>query len=159
WDEFDRRWSEIATKVSNTQHRGAAGDRALQALTDRLEQIGDAVNALPTSVALRSLEEKMKILSVTVDQFAHQQDRIGPEALDAIEERLNEISRAVAASTPVAQSGSFDPEPFERIEARISSLARQLGSVIDDHPAAMLAGQLAELGHRVEDLARQVNVP
>src|SRR5690606_20101370 len=44
WDEFDRRWSDIATKVSNTQHRGAAGDRALQALTDRLEQIGDAVN-------------------------------------------------------------------------------------------------------------------
>lgn len=159
WDEFDRRWSDIATKVSSTQHRGAAGDHALQALTERLEQIGDAVNALPTSVALRSLEEKMKILSVTVDQFAHQQDRIGPEALDAIEERLNEISRAVAASAPVAQAGSFDPEPFERIEARISSLARQLGSVIDDHPVAMLADQLAELAHRVEDLARQVNVP
>src|SRR5690606_5784622 len=113
WNEFDQRWSDIASKVSAAQQGSGASDPALQALNARLEQIGDAVNALPTSIALRSLEDRMKILSSTVDQFAHQQDRIGPEALDAIEERLNEISRAVAASAAPARP-AFDPEPFER---------------------------------------------
>src|SRR5690606_8160097 len=140
------------------QQGSGASDPALQALNARLEQIGDAVNALPTSIALRSLEDRMKILSSTVDQFAHQQDRIGPEALDAIEERLNEISRAVAASAAPARP-AFDPEPFERIEARISSLARQLGETADQNPSAVLFDQLSALSHRVEDLAHRLDIP
>ena len=157
WDEFDRRWSDIESKVSAP--RDGASDRALAALTARLEQIGDAVNTLPTSTTLRSLEDRLKLLSSTVDQFAHQQDRVGSEALDAIEERLNEISRAIAASAAVARPAAFDPEPFERIEARISLLARQIGEVAEENPSKVLFDQLATLSHRVEDLAHRVDVP
>ncbi|MEO3998056.1 peptidoglycan-binding protein [Mesorhizobium sp. CAU 1732] len=158
WEELDRRWSDIASQVSNTQH-GGTPDAALATLTARLEQISDAVNTLPTSVALRSLEDKMKILASSVDQFAHHQDRVGPEALDAIEMRLDEISRAVAASKSAALPATYDPEPFERIEARISSLARQLGEVVEENPAHGLASQLAALSHRVEDIAHRVEMP
>lgn len=154
WDEFDQRWTDIANQVSSVQR-----DPALQALSARLEQIGDAVNALPTSVALRSLEEKMKLLAATVDQFAHHQDRIGPDALDAIEERLDEISRAVAASTSVAHPVAFDPEPFQRIEARISGLTRQMEEAAQTNPAAALADQLSALSHRVEDISHRVDLP
>jgi localization factor PodJL len=154
WDEFDQRWTDIANQVSNVQR-----DPALQALSARLEQIGDAVNALPTSVALRSLEEKMKLLAATVDQFAHHQDRIAPDALDAIEERLDEISRAVAASTSVAHPVAFDPEPFQRIEARISGLTRQMEEAAQTNPAAALVDQLSALSHRVEDISHRVELP
>ena len=44
-----------------------------------------------------------------------------------IEERLDEISRAIVGATVAAQKQA-DPEPFERIEARISALARQSAS-------------------------------
>lgn len=158
WDELDRRWSDLATQVSDAT-RKAGGEGALAGLGARLEQIGDAIEALPTSVSLRSLEDRLKMLASTVDQFAHQQDRIGPEALDAIEMRLDEITRALAASSSPARGASIDPEPFERIEARISALARQLGDVMEDNPAAALADQLAGLSHRVEDLAHRVEVP
>jgi len=158
WDEFDRRWNDIAQKFTAPQ-RNPADDAALQALSMRVDEIAGLIERLPSSVTLRSLEEKMKILSSAVDQFTHQQDRISSEALEAIEERLNEISRAVAATAVTANSVSFDPEPFERIEARISSLARQLGSVVEDNPANALASQLADLGHRVEEIARRVDMP
>lgn len=158
WDELDRRWNDIAAKVSAPQagpHDGAV----LDALSHRLETISAAVEKLPSSVTMRSLEEKMKILASAVDQFAHQQDRVSAATLEAIEERLDEISRAVAASSAVAFSPSFDPEPFERIEARISSLARQLVSIVEENPANALAGQLADLGVRVEEIARRVDMP
>ena len=159
WSEFDQRWSDIASQVANAGGGGNGDDPALQALSARLEQINDAVNALPTSVALRSLEEKMKILASTVDQFAHQQDRIGPDALDAIEERLDEISRAVAASSGSARASAFDPEPFERIEARISALARQLDQSAEENRSGLLVDQLAALSHRVEDIAQRADLP
>lgn len=158
WSEFDQRWSDIASQVSNVGG-GNVDDPALQALSMRLEQIGEAVNALPTSVALRSLEDKMKILATTVDQFAHQQDRIGPEALDAIEERLNEISRAVAASSGSSRASAFDPEPFERIEARISALARQLDESAGGSQSGVLVDQLAALSSRIEDISQRVDLP
>ncbi len=158
WSELDQRWSNIASQVANVGG-GNADDPALQALSARLEQIGDAVNALPTSVTLRSLEDKMKILATTVDQFAHQQDRIGPEALDAIEERLDEISRAVAASAGAGRPTAFDPEPFERIEARISALARQLDESAGDNQSGVLADQLAALSSRIEDISQRVDLP
>ena len=158
WSEFDQRWSNIASQVANVGG-GNADDPALQALSARLEQIAEAVNALPTSVALRSLEDKMKILATTVDQFAHHQDRIGPDALDAIEERLNEISRAVAASSGSSRASAFDPEPFERIEARISALARQLDESAEENPSGVLVGQLAALSSRIEDISQRVDLP
>ena len=52
-----------------------------------------------------------------------------------IDERLDEISRAIVASTVAAQANSFDPEPFERIEKRIASLAQQIEEVTQVHPS------------------------
>lgn len=157
WEELDQRWSEIASQL-NTRPQASADDRALAALNARLEQIGGVVNALPNSGALRSLEDKIKILATTVDEFTRQQDRFGPEAFGAIDERLDEISRAVAVSSAAART-TFDPEPFERIEARISSLARQLAEVMEDNPTNGLIDQLAALSQRVEDIAHRVDLP
>jgi localization factor PodJL len=159
WEQLDQRWSEIADLTSQSQSHQARIDPALQHLTSRIEQIGDAINVLPTSVSLRALEDKMKVLASAVDQFAHQQDRIGPEALDAIEQRLDEISRAVAASATPVRPSSIDQEPFERIEARIASLAKLVGDATSTNPVDGLAEQLSTIAMRVDDLARRVDVP
>ncbi|TKT74235.1 peptidoglycan-binding protein [Aquamicrobium sp. LC103] len=156
WDEFDQRWSAFEDRLSSKPD----ADPAIQALTSRLEEIGGAVNSLPSSVTLRSLEEKMKLLATAVDRFAHQQqDRGGPAAMEAIEERLDEISRAIAASSAIAHTANFDPEPFQRIEARISSLAHQIQELMEDDTTGVLAGQLATLSERVDDIAKRVDLP
>jgi len=155
WGEFDRRFSDMAGRLA-APHPGA--DPALKALAARIEEIGGAVSALPTSGALRSIEDKMKVLQTAVDRFSRQQQQPGAAVLDAIEERLDEISRAVAASASLPRA-AFDPEPFERLEARISSLARQVGEATQDTATRDLSDQLAALSRRVEDLAHRVDLP
>lgn len=158
WDEMDRRWSDLATQVSQAG-RSNQNDAALKAFGTRLEEINQAVSALPNSVTLHGLEQEMKALATTVDRIAHRQDRIAPDTLASIEDRLDEISRAVAASGVSAAPAAFNHEPLERIEARISSLAHQLGEVVDDNPAIGLVDQLAMLSNRVEDIASKVDLP
>ncbi|TPN60782.1 peptidoglycan-binding protein, partial [Mesorhizobium sp. B1-1-5] len=98
WDDFDRRWTAFEDRVDADQ-RNRSPDPAISGLTDRLEQISNAVNNLPESLSLRSLEEKVRTLASAVDHFASQQDNRGGETLAMIDERLDEISRAIVAST------------------------------------------------------------
>ncbi|MBZ9743910.1 peptidoglycan-binding protein [Mesorhizobium sp. CO1-1-7] len=158
WDEFDRRWTAFEDRVDADQ-RKRSDDPALAALTDRLEQISNAVNNLPESLSLRSLEEKVRTLAGAVDHFASQQDNRGGGTLAMIDERLDEISRAIVASTVAAQANSVDHESFERIEKRIDSLAQQIEEVAQDRPANVVIDRLNTLSSRVDDLAGRANLP
>lgn len=131
WQEFDRRWSAFETRFDGSGRQGGVD---VASLAERLEQIGAAVNKLPESLSLRSLEEKVRTLAGAVDHFASQQGRRGGDVYGMIDERLDEISRAIVASTVAAQSSAFDPAPFERIEQRISALARQIDEVANERP-------------------------
>ena len=108
WDDFDARFSKFEDRF-DAQSRERASDPAIEALTSRLEQINDAVNDLPESLSLRSLEDKVRTLAGAVDHFARQQDGTGNAPFDLIEERLDEISRAIVASTATATSHAFRP--------------------------------------------------
>lgn len=132
WQEFDQRWSAFENRFDDSA--GKQDGVGVTALAERLEQIGAAVNKLPESLSLRSLEEKVRTLAGAVDHFASQQGRRGGDVYGMIDERLDEISRAIVASTVAAQSSAFDPAPFERIEQRIASLARQIEEVTDERP-------------------------
>ncbi|UVK54969.1 SEL1-like repeat protein [Mesorhizobium sp. AR02] len=158
WDDFDRRWTAFEDRVDADQ-RKRSDDPALAALTDRLEQISNAVNNLPESLSLRSLEEKVRTLAGAVEHFAGQQDNRGSDTLAMIDERLDEISRAIVASTVAAQANSVDHEAFDRIEKRIDSLARQIEEVAQDHPGNAVMDRLSTLSSRVDELAGRANLP
>ncbi|MFI0844232.1 peptidoglycan-binding protein [Mesorhizobium sp. IMUNJ 23232] len=156
WDDFDRRWTAFESRVDARQ---SAHDPEIAALSDRLQMISEAVNNLPESLSLRSLEEKVRTLAGAIDHFVRQQDSQAPETFHLIEERLDEISRAIVASTAAAQVPHLDPEPFQRIEARISALARQIDEVVEDRPTAEVITRLNTLSQRVDDLAAQGGLP
>lgn len=158
WDDFDRRWTAFEDRVDADQ-RKRSDDPGLSVLTDRLEQISNAVNNLPESLSLRSLEEKVRTLAGAVDHFASQQDNRGSDTLGMIDERLDEISRAIVASTVAAQANSFDHEAFERIERRIDSLAQQIEEVAQDRPGNAVMDRLSTLSSRVDELAGRANLP
>ncbi|RWC60793.1 peptidoglycan-binding protein [Mesorhizobium sp.] len=158
WDDFDRRWTAFEDRVDANQ-RNRSDDPGLSVLTDRLEQISNAVNNLPESLSLRSLEEKVRTLAGAVDHFVSQQDNRGSDTLGMIDERLDEISRAIVASTVAAQANSFDHEVFERIEKRIDSLARQIEEVAQDSPGNAVMDRLSTLSSRVDELAGRANLP
>lgn len=158
WDDFDRRWSAFEDRVDADQRKRAEGP-SLSVLTDRLEQISSAVNSLPESLSLRSLEEKVRTLAGAVDRFASQQTARGGETLAMIDERLDEISRAIVASTVAAQANAFDPETFGRIEKRIASLALQIEEVAQSRPGAEVLDHLNLLTSRVDQLAGRTDLP
>ncbi|RAZ75892.1 peptidoglycan-binding protein [Mesorhizobium atlanticum] len=158
WDDFDRRWSAFEDRVDADQRKRAEGP-SLSVLTDRLEQISSAVNSLPESLSLRSLEEKVRTLAGAVDRFAGQQTARGGETLAMIDERLDEISRAIVASTVAAQANAFDPETFGRIEKRIASLAVQIEEVAQSRPGAEVIDRLNLLTSRVDQLTGRADLP
>lgn len=154
----DRRWADVADRMAaNAEPRGE--DPAIAALANRLEQINDAVNSLPESLSLRSIEEKVRTLATAVDQFLRQRDSHSDEMFSLIDERLDEISRAIVASTVAAQTPHFDPEPFERIEARIAALALQIEELTADQPTAEIIDRLSTLSQRVDDIAARTGIP
>lgn len=153
WDQFDRRWNELEHRIDAK----SASDPALQALADRLQQITDAVNNLPESLSLRSLEDKVRTLAGSVDHFS-QQDGRAPQLLAAIEQRLDEISRAIVASAS-APAATLDFEPIDRIERRISSLAEQLDDLATRGASTEIIDRLNALSLRIDDVARQAEVP
>ena len=158
WDAFDQRFDDFEHRIS-----AGAGQRAnsaeLAALTDRIEQIGQAVGSLPESLSLRSLEEKVRTLAGALDHFIEQQGGHTTQTFGLIEERLDEISRAIVGATVAAQQQHMDPEPFERIEARISALAKQIEEVAEDRPGNEVMEHLAALSRRVDELAARSAMP
>ena len=158
WDEFDRRWDAFADRMS-ADARQRPEDPALAALAGRLEQINDAVNNLPESLSLLSIEDKVRTLAGAVEQFVRQRDSHGDEMFSLIDERLDEISRAIVASTVAAQTPHFNPEPFERIEVRIAALAHQIEEITAEQPTAEIIDRLNTLSERVDDIAQRSDIP
>jgi len=158
WDEFDRRFDAFEQRVA-TGDRRQAPDPAIEALSARLDEIGSAVHNLPESLSLRSMEDKVRTLAQAVDQFARQQQAGGPAAFEQIEERLDEIARAIVASSVSPQSQAVQAEQFERIEARIASLARQIEELSDDRPSGEIIDRINMLSLRVDELARESRMP
>lgn len=158
WDDFDQRWTDFTARMATSQgQRGE--DPALAALAARLDQINDAVNGLPESLSLRSIEDKVRTLSGAVEQFVRQRDGHSDEMFGLIDERLDEISRAIVASTVAAQTPHFDPAPFERIELRIASLALQIEEITAEQPTAEIIERLNMLSDRVDHIATRSEIP
>lgn len=158
FDDFDRRWNAFETRIdADSRQRGDGAGIAM--LAERLEQIGNAVNNLPESLSLRSLEEKVRALAGAVDHFASRENDRSGNTLAMIDERLDEISRAIVASTVAAQASSFDSESLERIEHRIGALAAQIEEVAAERPSGEVIDRLNMLSARVDDLAAHADLP
>lgn len=157
WDEFDRRWTAFEDRFEAGADNRMA-EEGFSILNQRLEEIARAVDTLPQSLSLRSLEEKLRTLSVAVDQLGANRSS-GEETLGLIDERLDEISRAIVASTVAAKTSGFDPASLERIESRISALAEQIEEVAHDRPSAEIIERLGLLTLRVDELAADNRLP
>jgi localization factor PodJL len=157
WDDFDRRFNDFEHRVANPAENSSTAGQIV-ALNDRIEQIGRAVGKLPESLSLHSLEDKVRTLATALDQFIAHQDGRASQTFEHIEERLDEISRAIVGATVAAQQQA-SPEPFQRIEARIAALARQIEEVSEDRTDTRMMDQLQALARRVDDLAAQSSTP
>lgn len=158
WDDFDRRWDRIADHIEGGMEASGRADAMFDRLSERMEAIYDALAQVPSRSAMTSLEDKVRTLTEAVVQIADAQAQVSPDLFNMVEERLDEISRAIVASSVSSQPVQFDPAPLERLEARISSLANQINEVAGQDNTAII-DQLHTLTQRVDDLARERDLP
>ncbi|WP_274427203.1 peptidoglycan-binding protein [Chelativorans sp. YIM 93263] len=134
-------------------------DTAMGRLHSRIEDISAAIGKLPDTKSLRTLEDKVGELSKSLVQFAETHTPDQSDLHTLIEERLDEISRAITASTAVIRSQSVDPAPLERVEARIASLASQIDELVQEKSGSVIVERLNTLSDRVDEIAQQTGVP
>ncbi|WP_024588536.1 peptidoglycan-binding protein [Aliihoeflea sp. 2WW] len=149
WDEFDRRFEAFAGPESEL----------VKTIQSRLEEMGSVVATLPEPAAMHALDDKLKVLAAAMDRFAQKHGPLGDGALSLIDERLDEISRAIAASAGAGRGLIVDGKPFERIEARIGSLAKQIDELIEDRPTADIGAQIAAMSERIDEIAARSAMP
>lgn len=155
WDDFDRRLAALQSNLGGAGHSDI--DPAFAALNERLDQIGVSVQKLPESLSFGRLEDKIRNLANAIDHFSRLQERSEPAAFSAIESRLEEISRAIVATSMTPKASVAEAKHFERIEQRLNSLARQFEAV--DRPNDEMIDLLNVLSQRVEDIAASSTLP
>ncbi|MCB1418258.1 MAG: SEL1-like repeat protein [Notoacmeibacter sp.] len=159
WNDFDRRWDHLETHLMDESAASSRNGRAVEALAARLDAINTAIAHIPSTSALHSLDDKVHTLSLAVEKIAQTRAVQSPDLYEMVENRLDEISRAIVASSVANQPASIDYAPMERIEARISSLTSQIGDLLDQGPNEAQARQLSELAERVDALAASSALP
>lgn len=154
---MEDRWDGFETQLHALDTAGLQEE--LVALAYRLDDIKRHIGGMGESPAVRALEDKLISIATAMEQFGSMiqpHDRAMSEQFAAVDSRLDEISRAIAA-TGRAATGS-DPALMHRLEGRLNGLAEQIelmGHSVASRsaPADDLADRLEALTARVEELA------
>ena len=155
---MEDRWSGVEQKLSAFDR---SRDDELVALAYRLDELKAQINAVSATPAIRALEGRIEQIAHAVDTLAHRPEPDGGrftshfEGLDA---RLDEISRAIAASGRMQQSASADHTMMQRLEGRIADLAGQLDQMARrpvPAPDQGLGLRIEALAGRIEELASE----
>lgn len=151
----ENRWSEFAQPARS----GLEQEAVVDTLIDRIDAIQSAVSGLPQSLSITSLEEKIRVLASAIDQMSRRSPEINPQHLMQIEDRLDEISRAIVASSVSVQPVNQDKATFERIEARLGALNARLEELSTAEPSREIEARIADLSRHVEQIAQTAGEP
>jgi localization factor PodJL len=149
--DMAERWTVLENEISALP-KTLGSRQDLMAIADRIAEINDAMHGLPDSGAMGAMETQMRSLAEAVEHLASQNAAVSPDHLIAIEERLDEISRAIISVSVSATPPEFDTAPFERIEARLSAMARQIEERAGTVQSKDVDNKLMEIGARLDAL-------
>ncbi|MFL5012276.1 peptidoglycan-binding protein [Rhizobium sp.] len=151
WDGFENRLAALDTEGLQEE---------LVSLAYRLDDIKRHIGGMGESPAVRALEDKLISIATAMEHFGNMiqpHDRVMSEQFAAMDMRLDEISRAIAASGRTATAN--DPGLMQRLENRLEALADQIELMSHDaasrvNPADELAMRLEALTGRVEEMTK-----
>ncbi|KOF19801.1 peptidoglycan-binding protein [Ensifer adhaerens] len=149
---MESRWNGVEDRlIAFDQNR----DDELVALAYRLDEIKSQIGALGNSSAVDVLEGKMIAVAQAIEMLGRQiqpDDRRLVSQFADLDARLDEISRAIAASS--RSTTSLDGGFANRLETRLGDLSRQIDGLSRPNDSG-LGSRLEALAARVEDLASE----
>ncbi len=151
----ESRWSQIAQRPAYDM----AGDPVIEAMVARIEGIQSAIGGLPQSQTLSNLEEKIRVLAGAIDQLSRRNPESNAAQLLQIEDRLDEISRAIVASSVSVQPSGQDKIQFERLEQRLLGLNERIEVLVNKDQSADVNKRIGVLSSQLEAIAARSGAP
>ena len=122
----------------------------------RIDGIKSGLGEMSAAPAVKALEEKLIAVANAVEMLGRnmQGQNAIAEQFSSLDQRLDEITRAIAATA--RQSGSvLDGAALQRLESRIEDLVDHIGTIQVASPADDLAGRIEALTARIEEMATE----
>ncbi len=145
-DALDARFEALAERLGSGEL--AAG---IERLAERMQDIEQALVQMPEFLQIEQLESRIAALSESIETLAREVREPDLSHFEVLEERLTEISAALAAA-PSQGPAQIDMAPVERIEARVADLTGRIDRLADTRNVEALSTQIAALAERVEDI-------
>ncbi len=149
----------VSTPTTNIKDRldaYAANSASLNAdvLAAQIDTLSEAVNNLSESMAL---DQRLQTLVDAIDALAKNSQSMPSiePGLEAIENRLDEITRAIVAVSAKSQDGSkSNPTVLERLENHVAELSRGVNLTTQREED----DQFTHVAKRIENLSRQLEM-
>ncbi|MEX6504914.1 peptidoglycan-binding protein [Jiella sp. M17.18] len=143
----EARWGSLDERFASREL-----EEKIEAMAARMAGLETALAKLPETLTIAPLEERIHSLAVGIEAVAkRQQEEADLDHFVLLEERLDEISRAIVAATH--RSATVDMSPVERIEARLQTLSTRVDELGRDGDTEAMSARIAELADRIEAMA------
>lgn len=122
----------------------------------RIDGIKSGLGEMSAGPAVRALEEKLLAVASAVEAVGRNMQSQGGlvEHFQSLDHRLDEITRAIAASS--RQTGSVhDGASLQRLETRMEDLVDHIAAMPRTNPGAELNDRIELLASRIEELANE----
>lgn len=163
---IERRWDNVEDRLSSIDTNALQDE--IMSLAYRLDDIKAQLGSHRDSPAIVAIEGKLIALAELVEklgQHIQPNDQVLTDQFAALDERLDEISRAIAAASSRPLTQNIDNAVAQRIESRLNSLAEHLDTLSEETSRKAASVTLPDfnqridaLAGRIEDLANQRNV-
>ncbi len=150
---LENRWDGLEEQISGLDPSASLRED-LVTLSYRLDEIKSSIGQLPSALPLNQLEDKIKMLVAAIDAMARQPAAADPEIarqFAMVDDRLDEISRAIVASSVSTTSG-VAPADIERLESRLESVIESVAKIAEAE-----ASNIQHLQSRLDAVADSVS--
>ncbi|MDP9870872.1 cell division protein PodJ [Agrobacterium tumefaciens] len=156
---IESRWNNVEDTLRGFD-AGALQDEIVS-LAYRLDDIKTQLGGMSNNPAVRVLEDKLIAIASAVEQLGKHMkpnEAAFTEQFSGLDQRLDEISRAIAATGARANAQATDNALAQRLENRLNGLSEQLGDInrlaaAKPEPTLDLTARLEALAGKIDELS------
>lgn len=148
-DGYARISGRLETVAERLSRERVEETERVETLAHELSHMRGMVEDLPHRLSPEGIGERLDAIAAAFDDLAGNARSLSETNLKAIDERFEEMTRALVA---MSVGPSVNPDALERLEARISAIARSIeemkaAELVASQPDAMQFASAQELDH------------
>jgi localization factor PodJL len=158
--QMQTRWQGLEERIQEAD--SSALREELVALAYRIDEIRNQLGLMADSPVIRALEQKLLALAGMMEQLGSRMtpnDAALTEQFGLLDQRLDEITRAIAANSRNASSSAHEELAMQRLEGRLAALMEHVETIgrsaADNSATDSLSMRIEHLAGKIEHLAEE----